>query len=400
MIFILQGRDAQYSNEKTYVSTGIERLGEIEKRNKLEDSETGDVVAIEDRMLLPSFKVSLNYEKYLPTYTYFLVEAEAVNIHSEPSVSGKVIYKASQWEKLNYIESVLIKSKDDSIERWYHVTWDNNGEPYYGFVKSDVVTRRYFQFDKMEKAILKAEDYAKSGRLTFINNYQNLLGYAPLYKGGTVDDEGNRRSQSAPGYPSLSNKEDFIYIEDGTLVRYLFPNGEHIKVEVVDTAETYYVPKKYIPVNRQISNLKKVIVVDRENQNEAVYEKIYDEWTLISYTFATTGDTGKYAVPTSLGFYYGIEKRSQFYYYEDGTTRIQGYAPYAIRFAGGAYIHGVPVSYRFNDSGERITPPKQEYSQTIGSVPLSHKCVRNYTSHAKFLYNWYTEGETIVVVIE
>lgn len=70
------------------------------------------------------------------------------------------------------------------------------------------------------------------------------------------------------------------------------------------------------------------------------------------------------------------------------------------RFNGGAYVHGVPVNYLYSEKGERITPPKIEYSKSIGTVPLSHKCVRNYTSHAKFLYDWYREDETIIIVIE
>ena len=193
--------------------------------------------------------------------------------------------------------------------------------------------------------------------------------------------------------------EDFIYIEDGTL------SGIFIQAVIIwggssRYRKNYYVPGKFIPKDRQIRELNRVIVIDRNNQNQGVFEKIDNNWTLISYTLATTGATGRYAQPTSLGYYYAIEKRNQFYYYEDGTTRIQGYAPYAIRFNGGAYVHGVPVNYLYSEKGERITPPKIEYSKSIGTVPLSHKCVRNYTSHAKFLYDWYREDETIIIVIE
>jgi hypothetical protein len=395
LIFISQGQGEDHIDENLDVSFEIES-----PEDALEKFEVGDVVAIDDQMHLPSFDVSLKYERHLPTYTYFVVENDFVNIYSGPSLSEKVIYRAKQWDKLNYIESVLIKAEEETVDRWLHVTWKIDDEPYYGFVKSDDVSRRFFNFEKMEKVILKADEYFKKGRLTFINNYKNLMGSAPLYQGGTVDKEGNRRSQSAPGYIDLSNMEDFIYIEDGTLVRYLYPSGDFIRVEVVDTGKNYYVPGKFIPKDRQIRELNRVIVIDRNNQNQGVFEKIDNNWTLISYTLATTGATGRYAQPTSLGYYYAIEKRNQFYYYEDGTTRIQGYAPYAIRFNGGAYVHGVPVNYLYSEKGERITPPKIEYSKSIGTVPLSHKCVRNYTSHAKFLYDWYREDETIIIVIE
>ena len=124
------------------------------------------------------------------------------------------------------------------------------------------------------------------------------------------------------------------------------------------------------------------------------------EWKIVSYSLATTGQSGKYHQPTPLGYYYAIEKKPRFYYLKDGTNDIEGYAPYAIRFTAGAYVHGVAVPYEYTDDGVRVDPGIREFSNSIGTVPLSHKCVRNYTSHAKFLYDWYEHGKTIVIVIE
>ncbi len=124
------------------------------------------------------------------------------------------------------------------------------------------------------------------------------------------------------------------------------------------------------------------------------------EWKIVSYSLATTGKSGKYHQPTPLGYYYAIEKKPRFYYLKDGTNDIEGYAPYAIRFTAGAYVHGVAVPYEYTDDGVRVDPGIREFSNSIGTVPLSHKCVRNYTSHAKFLYDWYEHGKTIVIVIE
>jgi hypothetical protein len=160
------------------------------------------------------------------------------------------------------------------------------------------------------------------------------------------------------------------------LVRVLDQGSQYTRVSSIqDDQKIYYVPNKYVIMPAAISEIKKAVVIDRANQNEAVFEKIGAEWKVISYTLATTGKTGKYHQPTPLGYYYAIEKRERFYYYEDGTTKIQGYAPYAIRFAGGAYLHGVPVNYKFKSDGGRIDPGKVEYSKTLGTVPLSHKCV-------------------------
>ncbi len=58
----------------------------------------------------------------------------------------------------------------------------------------------------------------------------------------------------------------------------------------------------------------------------------------------------------------------------------------------GAYIHGVPVNV-----------PRTamiEYSWSLGTTPRSHMCVRNATSHAKFVFDWAPLYRSLVVVIE
>ena len=94
-----------------------------------------------------------------------------------------------------------------------------------------------------------------------------------------------------------------------------------------------------------------------------------------------------------------IEKRSSFLYYRDGTKIISGYAPYAIRFTGGMYLHGIPVNFKYIE-GKRVNPGLRETSSTIGTIPLSHGCVRNNTSHAKFLYDWLDMGESVIIIID
>ena len=49
---------------------------------------------------------------------------------------------------------------------------------------------------------------------------------------------------------------------------------------------------------------------------------------------------------------------------------------------------------------ERVDPGHREALTSLGTTPRSHKCVRNFTSHAKFIYEWAEIGKTIVIVIE
>ncbi len=74
-------------------------------------------------------------------------------------------------------------------------------------------------------------------------------------------------------------------------------------------------------------------------------------------------------------------------YLVDGSKETGGFAPYASRFTNGGYIHGVPVN----------APRKSliEYSPTLGTTPRSHMCVRNATSHAKFVYDWAPVNELL-----
>lgn len=354
----------------------------------------GNLTDVTCEITPPKVGFALKYDKYPLTYTYILVQNDAVNIRKGPSTTEAVLKSMPKNEKLNYIETITNDGK------WYHITWQENGKQFFGFVSADVVTKREFQFDRMHEAVLKAEKAAAGGPMTYINNYHNLKGWAPLYRGEELDKNGGKRSQSAPGYPDPSDLSEFDYLGDGTLVNVLSAGSKYTKVSLLQNGNIYYVPNRYIATPPAVTAIRKAVVIDRRNQNEVVFEKMGTEWDVISYTMATTGTTGKYHQPTPLGFYYGIEKRERFYYYKDGTTTIQGYAPYAIRFAGGAYLHGVPVNYKFKPDGGRIDPGKVEYSRTLGTVPLSHKCVRNYTSHAKFIYDWYTPGEMAVIVME
>lgn len=391
---------------------GPEVGGTIEAANNYVDSREPEVVdsseettksAIEEEtnpsdvtseITEPELEFQLKYDKYPLTYTYILVQNEAINIRKGPAASEPVLRAAQKNEKLNYIETIF----NDGT--WYHVTWEEKGEKRFGFVNAEVVVKRIFQFDRMHELVLKAEKTAEKGPLSYINNYHNLKGYAPLYQGEELDKTGGRRSQSAPGYPDPSNLSEFSYLGDGTLVRVLSAGTQYTRVALVKDERVYFVPSKYVVTPAAVTAIRKAVVIDRANQNEVVFEKIGENWKVVSYTLATTGTTGKYHQPTPLGYFYAIERRERFYYYKDGTTDIQGYAPWSIRFAGGAYVHGVPVNYKFNSEGGRVDPGKIEYSKTMGTVPLSHKCVRNYTSHAKFLYDLYTSGDMIVVVME
>jgi len=344
--------------------------------------------------------LNIKYDKYQVPKDYLLILGEGINIREKPSVSASVIGKAHYFEKVNLISEVQGEFLDKyNSDKWYKVVFKSDDKINEGFIFSKLASARNFQFDKMFESVKKAKDEIENNTTAYITNYKNRIGTAPLNNGSTKDKFGNRRYQSAPAYYEPNLGSSFRYFSDGTILSVLAETESFYKVRALNFDGEYYVPKKYVSFRESIELLTKVVVVDRKNQNEGVFELIDGKWNLISYIYATTGDDSRNKLPTDLGYYAVIEKVSRFLYLSDTTKQIAGYAPYGIRFNGGAYIHGVPVDY-IKKNGKRIDPGMQEYLFTIGTVPRSHKCVRNYTSHAKFLYDWIEVGKSIVIVIE
>ena len=258
---------------------------------------------------------------------------------------------------------------------------------------------RPYRFREMMETAGKILEEQEKGPLTFLDNYKDRKGKAPLYHGKATDRNGTLRGAAVPGYPDLSEQEEFDYLPDGTLVRIMNQkeNG-FLQVWSLTDQKAYWVPEKYVRQDRQMGRIKKVIAIDRTNQTIAALEQVTrmeyfqspgvflkTDWQIVSYSRCTTGKLGPYHQPTPVGTFYAMEKKPYLEYLIDGTNQIGGREPWAIRFTAGAYVHGMSAG---------------EFSEAIGTVPLSHKCVRNYTSHALFLYNWFEGDRTAVIVIE
>ncbi len=99
-----------------------------------------------------------------------------------------------------------------------------------------------------------------------------------------------------------------------------------------------------------------------------------------------------YAQETPLGMFVLQEKKAKMVFLKRRFERNGRLCSLCESFHGGAYIHGVPVN----------APRKTqiEYSPSLGTTPRSHMCVRNATSHAKFIYDWAPVNETIIFVLE
>lgn len=265
--------------------------------------------------------------------------------------------------------------------------------------------KRTIQIEKMKTNLemliqFENESLARMETLGLLRNYKNANGQPALVVDMVVDKYGiesdslgNKRYQGIPLYKAVEDTQPIRYALDGNLVAITNIGLDRYKVRLIETKEEYYVPKNYTrPI--KIKSFNKAIFVDRKNQNIVTLEKTQDSWLIRSINPASTGlQKPPYYFKTPLGVYVMQSKLDKMDYLKEGSkTEIEGFAPYASRFTGGVYIHGVPVNL-----------PKTEiieYSPTLGTYPVSHKCIRTPSSHAKFIYQWSLIFETAIFVIE
>ncbi len=263
-------------------------------------------------------------------------------------------------------------------------------------------TVRRFQWEKIKREIARLENaVAEGGSWGVLSNYKNKNGEAPTIKdfvrndyGRVSDQYGVERYQSVPLYGREGDTTLVRYGRDGWLVKI---NGsdttDFLSVTGVSMEGTYLLPRKYLISWGDSIRFDKVVAVDVTNQNITMLEKNDETWHILSMNPATSGvHKPPHAHETPVGIFAIQEKKEKMYYVKDGTSQIAGYAPYASRFTNGAYIHGVPVQ----------NPRKNiiEYSPSLGTTPRSHMCVRNASSHAKFVYDRATVRESVVIVID
>lgn len=264
-------------------------------------------------------------------------------------------------------------------------------------------TVRSFQWDKIKAGLTLLDSIQMvHSEWGILQNYKNLNGESPLvrdfhrneYK-RVSDAFGVERYQSVPLYQLQDTLVAERYGRDGLLVKILAvtDSSRFYKIECVDFVGEWFVPQKYVKVITDTIAFDKAIFVDRTNQNIATLEKKDLKWLVRSMNPITTGlHKPPYQQETPLGIFVKQEQKAKMFFLVDGTTETGGFAPWASRFTNGGYIHGIPV----NAPRETFI----EYSQSLGTTPRSHMCVRSATSHAKFIYDWAEPERSIVFVIE
>ncbi|HUH51827.1 MAG TPA: L,D-transpeptidase [Flavobacterium sp.] len=263
-------------------------------------------------------------------------------------------------------------------------------------------TVRVFQWEKIKEKLAFVENFSnQKGKYIVLQNYKNKNGESPTVKNyvrnaytRVSDSLGVERYQSAPLYKTDQTELPSFYGRDGWLGRLISSDTlDMIRLQGISFNGTWDVPKRYVKTLSDSIAFNFIVVVDVTNQNITTLERADNQWLIRSMNPATSGvHQPPYAHETPPGMFIMQEKKEKMFFHKDGTTEIGGYAPYASRFTNGAYIHGVPVNY-----------PQQniiEYSYSLGTTPRSHMCVRNVSSHAKFIYDRVKPYEILVFIID
>jgi lipoprotein-anchoring transpeptidase ErfK/SrfK len=263
-------------------------------------------------------------------------------------------------------------------------------------------TVRVFQWEKIKEKLAFVENFSRErGSYVVLQNYKNKNGESPTVKNyvrnaytRVSDSLGVERYQSAPLYKINQTEQPLFYGRDGWLGRLISSDTlDMIRLQGISFNGIWDVPKRYVKVISDSIRFNFIIFVDVTHQNITTLEQVDKEWLIRSMNPATSGvHQPPYAHETPPGMFIVQEKKPKMFFHKDGTTEIGGYAPYASRFTNGAYIHGVPVNY-----------PQQniiEYSYSLGTTPRSHMCVRNVSSHAKFIYERVKPYEILVFIID
>ena len=263
-------------------------------------------------------------------------------------------------------------------------------------------TVRSFKWDVIRNCLAYIENMQRDGvKWAVLQNYKNLNKEAPLVRKfvrnvyrRVSDTLGVERYQSVPLYLPADTLVPERYGRDGTIAYLKGEEGSFYRILPATFEEEWLAPRRYLKQLPDSTVFNHVIFVDRLDQNITTLEHVSEgEWKIRSMNPATTGmHAPPYAQETPLGMYLLQQKKTRMVFLKDGSAETGGYAPYASRFTNGAYIHGVPVN-----------APRTsmiEYSWSLGTTPRSHMCVRNATSHSKFVFDWAPTERSLVVVIE
>lgn len=200
---------------------------------------------------------------------------------------------------------------------------------------------------------------------------------------GTSDRFNNSENQSIPAYI----KDEKYNIPDGSILARVGQDDNNIYLTSDIYEDVLSVDKQF---KKNIKNIKlqsitKIIYIDKKSQTQVSVEKTKDGYNVVAMGYITTGIESESSFSTPYGNFLVAITKPKMLYTELESEEIVGDANYAIRFSGGAYLHGIPSKYEPEETRQER---KDKTEQKLGTYPLSMKCVRNKDEIIKYMYDW------------
>lgn len=338
-----------------------------------------DVLEIYDNKIPETIKYTPKYDSNPQIQNYVFLKTAIGNIREFPSTKSKVIQTGQFMERFKVIQKVGHKN-----DPWYQVELPDGGV---GFISKQIANHRTFRFNHALDNIQSALKFIESGK-----DSNQKIAITNTYR-PDPNNESNKREKDKYGntedqsLPATNSKGEKVFIPDRSLVKVLEKTGGKTKIQVSSIPEEYLlVDGRKLSTNRNITinSVNKAVVIDIANQNMMLFEKIGEEWNIISYVYSKTDLTSKLGYETPKGHFIAATTKIRMYY-NDGLGNEQVYAKDATRFSGGGYVHSTPLDHKEQEKRELYLAQKE---RSLGTFPGTRKCVRTTESHAKFIRQW------------
>ena len=374
-------------------SKGIEK-GEIRIVNILGDNTNENIT------------LNLKYNKNsIKDIENFLFIGHSNVLRESPNNSSAIVASLKYKDKPRLLLE-FISLKNNSRQKWYMAEFGEESKVRGYIQENKKVIKRGFYWDKMVSKMEKINNFI-SDTLKKNQDIYIITEYRPLANDyySKKDKFGNRSNQSIKGYEKSNKEGEYINIPDRTLFRVLGEENGMIKIETPMYGGPYYIEKKDNVMQKAniTSKVNKFVAIDPESQAEVIFERVgnSNKFNVVTYSFVTTGvDNGYSSYETPHGAFLVAFTRPYMLFTghaREGDTRksagkaglvIAGQADYAVRFSGGAYMHGIPASFGASRGTKAYTASK------IGTYKESHKCVRHYDDQIKYIVDWINADST------
>ena len=352
-----------------------------------------------------NMKMNLKYSKNAPKSSdNFVFVKSSSNLKKAPNNASENVdvlkYKDKPELLFEMTSSTVAKN-----ETWFYVKNNKENVISEGFLSADNGIKRGFYWREIGEKINLINTFIVNSNREKKDLYV-ISAYVPLSKSyySPVDKFGNRATQSVKGYLKSSLEGEYINLPDQTLFKKLSETKDYIELETPFYGGSYYVknnPKTFKKMELK-DKINKYIAIDTQSQSEVALERntTTNQYEVITYSLVTTGkDNGYSSYDTPHGVFMVAHTRTYMMFTRNlranetigaipsrlkagGNQVIAGEAPYAIRFSGGAYLHGIPGPIGASSESKWYTAAK------IGTYKESHKCVRHYDDQIKFLFDW------------